>query len=530
MRNGVIEDVGANVTVPADAIVIDGAGHERVPGPHRHGERGADRHGRTAADAATARQAAAAAARRRRRRRQTFATLEEAERAKRADDPAAGLPGGRQPAHVESRAARSWRAPASRPCWRCRRSGIFKGQSALVNVAIPADDPQISTHRRLPQGPRRREVAGGHAHQHGRPRRRPGLSGLAARHRSRSREQGLLDAQWQRDAEAQYTRTGGQGPAAAHRAGARRAEAGARAADAGRRSTPTRRARSIACWRWPPSSTSIRSSSAPPSAAERIAELQKAKARVILSLNFPGGRGGGAGAAAAVAAVDAAVAARARRSPAQGAGGRAEGSGGAGARPACRSRSRQAARTPRRLRPQRRPRGQGRRPRSRRRAARAHDRRRAHRRRGRSRRLARERQDRQPRRHARRSVRRRHGPSRVHRRPAGGSDAAGAGYGTRRPRRWRAKLVEIEHADVRERVDLIVVVPPHRSAGTPKPYADGAASTSVTATSPGRPATSSDINGTPRVKTTNASRCSGQNFRTLAFSGDHGREHGIPPN
>ena len=24
-------------------------------------------------------------------------------------------------------------------------SGIFKGQSALVNVAVPADDPQIST-------------------------------------------------------------------------------------------------------------------------------------------------------------------------------------------------------------------------------------------------------------------------------------------------------------------------------------------------------------------------------------------------
>ena len=85
MRNGVIEDVGANVTVPADAVVIDAAGHERVPGPDRHGQRRADRHGRGRG----CRDGAGRTRRRRRRRRrgggaQTFATLEEAERAKRA--------------------------------------------------------------------------------------------------------------------------------------------------------------------------------------------------------------------------------------------------------------------------------------------------------------------------------------------------------------------------------------------------------------------------------------------------------------
>ena len=95
MRNGVIEDVGANVTAPADAIVIDGAGMNVYPGlidmtndaPIDTGED----------------PAAGAAARWRRRRRgrrtgrrtaQTFATLEEAERAKRAQHPAAGLHGG----------------------------------------------------------------------------------------------------------------------------------------------------------------------------------------------------------------------------------------------------------------------------------------------------------------------------------------------------------------------------------------------------------------------------------------------------
>ncbi len=38
MRNGVIEDVGANAAIPADAVVVDGAEHDGVSRPDRHDE------------------------------------------------------------------------------------------------------------------------------------------------------------------------------------------------------------------------------------------------------------------------------------------------------------------------------------------------------------------------------------------------------------------------------------------------------------------------------------------------------------
>ena len=37
VRNGLIEAVGADVQPPADAVVIDGAGFDRLSGPDRHG-------------------------------------------------------------------------------------------------------------------------------------------------------------------------------------------------------------------------------------------------------------------------------------------------------------------------------------------------------------------------------------------------------------------------------------------------------------------------------------------------------------
>ena len=160
MRNGVIEDVGANVTAPADAIVIDGAGMNVYPGL-------IDMDNAAPLDTRRSARPPRAVARRRRRRRrggagaQTFATLEEAERAKRAADHAAAISwrrttcGRRAPALQAARERRRHDA-----CWRCRRSGIFKGQSALVNVAIPPDDPQISTLADYRDGPRGREVAG----------------------------------------------------------------------------------------------------------------------------------------------------------------------------------------------------------------------------------------------------------------------------------------------------------------------------------------------------------------------------------
>ena len=92
MRNGVIEDVGANVTAPADA--------------HRHRRRRTERVSRASSTWTTTRRSKAAMRRQRRPAAvdaavaaarggaTTFATLEEAERAKRDGHHAAALPGG----------------------------------------------------------------------------------------------------------------------------------------------------------------------------------------------------------------------------------------------------------------------------------------------------------------------------------------------------------------------------------------------------------------------------------------------------
>ncbi len=174
-------------------------------------------------------------------------------------------------------------------------SGIFKGQSALVNVVIPPDDPQISTIADYRKGLAvvKSPVAthinmAGRGGGQGYPN---SLLGSIAFTR-----QGLLDAQWQRDAAAHYTRTGGRGP----RPVLEPALNGLQPALANTLPTawdaaePREIDRVLAM--------AAEFSLAQPivvgasGAAERIAELQKAKARVILSLNFPGGRGGGAGA------------------------------------------------------------------------------------------------------------------------------------------------------------------------------------------------------------------------------------------
>ena len=142
-------------------------------------------------------------------------------------------------------------------------TGIFKGQSALVNIVDSCRTiPQISTIADYRKGLAVvKSPVAMHVNMAGRGGGQgyPGaLLGTIAFTR-----QGLLDAQWQRDAEAHYTRTGGKRTAAADRAGARRAEAGARAADAGgARRQPGARDRSRARHRGA-SSTSIRSSSAP---------------------------------------------------------------------------------------------------------------------------------------------------------------------------------------------------------------------------------------------------------------------------
>jgi imidazolonepropionase-like amidohydrolase len=90
-------------------------------------------------------------------------------------------------------------------------SGIFKGQSALVNVVLPPDDPQISTIADYRSGLAvvRAPVAthidmAGRGAGDGYPQ---ALLGTIAFTR-----QGLLDAQWQREAQRVYEAGGARGP------------------------------------------------------------------------------------------------------------------------------------------------------------------------------------------------------------------------------------------------------------------------------------------------------------------------------
>ena len=126
MRDGVIEDVGANVTAPADAIVIDGAGMSVYPGlidmtndaPIDTGEDTA-----AAAGGDVARPGAADAARRRRSRRSRRPNA----------------PSGRRfcdqtlsPRTTSARRAPScpaWRAQASRRCSRFRRRASSRARA-----------------------------------------------------------------------------------------------------------------------------------------------------------------------------------------------------------------------------------------------------------------------------------------------------------------------------------------------------------------------------------------------------------------
>ncbi len=206
MRDGVIQAVGASVTIPADAIVTDGAGLTVYPGlidmasaaPLETG--GND--GQDAAAGRGGRGGGGGGA--------TFATLEEADRAKRA----AILRPDYQAAQnlVEASDALSQMAQAGiTSVLAVPSQGIFKGQSALVNTTYPPDDPQISTvadYRRglaVVKAPVAQHVnIGGRGGGTGYPN---SLLGTIAFTR-----QGFLDAQWQRDATAIYEKTGARGP------------------------------------------------------------------------------------------------------------------------------------------------------------------------------------------------------------------------------------------------------------------------------------------------------------------------------
>jgi imidazolonepropionase-like amidohydrolase len=123
IRNGLIEAVGASVQAPADAMVIDGAGMTVYPGLIDMGN----------AAGLDAQPPAAPA---------TFRTLEDAERWKRGailrpELEAANVVRPDAPELSRLAATGVTSILATPP------AGLFKGQSALVNVSAPTDEPQI---------------------------------------------------------------------------------------------------------------------------------------------------------------------------------------------------------------------------------------------------------------------------------------------------------------------------------------------------------------------------------------------------
>lgn len=289
MRDGVIQAVGASVTIPSDAVVTDGAGLTVYPGfidmsssapleatapaAPGLGGRGGGGGGRGGGGGD-----------------ETFTSREEAERAKRA---AILRPDYQAEQNlVESSEGLSAMAQAGiTSVLAVPSQGIFKGQSALVNTAYPADDPQISTvadYRRglaVVKAPVAQHVnVGGRGGGTGYPN---SLLGTIAFTR-----QGFMDAQWQRDATAIYQKTGGRGPRplvepsldALKPALAKEMPTAFDASAAREIDRALIMANDFGL------DPIIVGGS---EAAKRIAELQKAKARVILSVNFQGGGGGG---------------------------------------------------------------------------------------------------------------------------------------------------------------------------------------------------------------------------------------------
>jgi hypothetical protein len=287
VRNGVIEDVGPGITVPAGAMTIDAAGLNLYPGLIDMANSTPLEAGDDAAAAAAGRGGGGGG----RGGGTQFATLEEAERAKRetilrphylaAENLRAGTP------ELQALASAGVTTVLAVPA-----QGIFKGQSALVNVVIPPDDPQISTladYRRglaVVKSPVALHVnMAGRGGGQGFPN---SLLGAVA-----FTKQGFLDAQWQRDAEAAYQKGGGRGPRPVFEpvldsmrpALAKQMPV---AFDASEGREIDRALDTAAQFGLDPIIVGAAS------AGERRAELAAAKARVILSLNLPGPGGGGA--------------------------------------------------------------------------------------------------------------------------------------------------------------------------------------------------------------------------------------------
>lgn len=135
MRNGLIEAVGASAAIPNDAVVIDGAGLTVYPGLIDMGNASAIDAPAAAADAGGGRGGPLAAP------GQSRESLERAKRQTilRPDYQAAE--------HVRIEGAELTRLAAAGITSVLATPGgnIFRGQSALVNVVAPPDDPQIGS-------------------------------------------------------------------------------------------------------------------------------------------------------------------------------------------------------------------------------------------------------------------------------------------------------------------------------------------------------------------------------------------------
>ena len=189
---------------------------------------------------------------------------------------------------IDGAEMRGSRRPASRACSPCRRNGLLRGQSALINVAAPADDARSQQRRRpiaaassIVKSPVAQHVAFSPGAAVARRRR---LSGIAPR---RHRVRAAVVLRRAVAARRARVRRSPQGLAAAGvRADARRAGAGARAAGCRSRSTPAKSARSCA------RSTLAKEFKLDPiivgglEASTVVDDLKAANARVIYSVNF----------------------------------------------------------------------------------------------------------------------------------------------------------------------------------------------------------------------------------------------------
>ena len=201
MRDGVIVDVGAAAAAPTDAIVIDGAGLTVYPGlidmantaavessdPGAAGGGG----GRGAAPGGGGGRGGAPAG--------PQPTLEDLERVKRASILRPDFEAARN-VRVDGAEMQRLASAGITSVLAVPPSGVFRGQSALINVLAPEDDPQISNigdYRRglvVVKSPVALHVAFGGGQGGGYPGSLLGYISFV--------RQSFYDAQWQRDARA----------------------------------------------------------------------------------------------------------------------------------------------------------------------------------------------------------------------------------------------------------------------------------------------------------------------------------------